>query len=215
MSTQTHLFVRHHQLKEAIVQPATTTKRLMCVDALRGFDMLWIIGGGNVVMALAKAYPNKFTHTLASNFDHHWGQFHFYDLIMPLFLFIVGVVMPVAFKKRFAKGATKKQLYIHVLKRVVKLYILGLIASGHLLQLDIATLHLWTDTLHAIAVGYLVSSIIILECNLKWQIVITAALLLLYWSIMALVPVPGYGAGIYQPTVNLALYIDNLVLGHY
>lgn len=191
------------------------TKRLMCVDALRGFDMLWIIGGGEVIIALAKAHPNNFLNKLAEHFDHQWGQFHFYDIIMPLFLFIVGVVMPVAFKKRLEKGESKKQIYLHVLKRVFKLYILGLIASGHLFELNIATLHLWTDTLHAIAVGYLVSSILILELNIKWQVSITAALLLLYWAIMALVPVPGYGAGIFEPNVNLALYIDNRVLGHF
>ena len=190
-------------------------KRLMCVDALRGFDMLWIIGGGEVIIALAKAHPNNFLNKLAEHFDHQWGQFHFYDIIMPLFLFIVGVVMPVAFKKRLEKGDSKKQIYLHVLKRVLKLYILGLIASGHLLQLNISTLHLWTDTLHAIAVGYLVSSILILELNIKWQVSITAALLLLYWAIMALVPIPGYGSGMYEPNINLALYIDNLVLGHF
>jgi predicted acyltransferase len=190
-------------------------KRLLCVDALRGFDMLWIIGGGSVIIDLAEAHPNKFLNFLAINFDHQWGQFYFYDLIMPLFLFIVGVVLPVAFKNRLAKGATKKQIYTHVIKRVVKLYILGLIASGHLLQLNIETLHLWTDVLHAIAVGYLVSSILILELNIKWQIGITAALLLLYWAVMALIPIPGYGAGIYERDLNLALYVDNLVLGHF
>ena len=140
---------------------------------------------------------------------------HFYDLIMPLFLFIVGVVMPVAFKKRLEQGDSKKQIYTHVLKRVVKLYILGLIASGHLLQLDLSVLHLWTDTLHAIAVGYLVSSILVLECKLKWQILITAFLLLAYWALMALIPVPGYGAGLLEKDRNLALYIDDMVLGHF
>lgn len=190
-------------------------KRLLCIDALRGFDMLWIIGGGEVIIALTKAHPNNFFNRLAEQFDHQWGQFHFYDIIMPLFLFIVGVVIPVAFKKRLEKGDSKKQIYLHVLKRVLKLYILGLIASGHLFQLNILTLHLWTDTLHAIAVGYLVSSILILELNIKWQLSITAVLLLLYWAIMALVPVPGYGAGMFEPNKNLALYIDNLVLGRF
>ncbi len=177
--------------------------------------MLWIIGGGEVIKALAKAYPSNFFTGLASQFDHEWGQFGFYDIIMPLFLFIVGVVMPVAFKKRLEKGESKKQIYIHVLKRVVKLYLLGLIASGHLFDFNHSTLHLWTDTLHAIAVGYLVSSILILEFSIKWQIGITAFLLLLYWAIMALVPIPGHGAGIFEKELNLALYIDDKVLGHF
>ena len=133
------------------------------------------------------------------NFDHSWGQFHFYDLIMPLFLFIVGVVMPISFGNRLNRGDSKFKLYRHIIKRVVILYILGLIASGHLLTFDTSKMHLWTDTLHAIAVGYLVSSILILEVNRKWQIIVTVSLLVLYWLVMALIPVPGHGAGIYEP----------------
>lgn len=194
---------------------ATAGKRLVSVDALRGFDMLWIIGGGDIVLSLSKAYPNTFTNKLAEHFDHAWGQFHFYDIIMPLFMFIVGVVMPVAFKIRLEKGDTKKQIYAHVLKRVVKLYILGLIASGHLLTFDINKIHLWTDTLHAIAVGYLVSSVLILELKLKWQISITVFLLFAYWAVTALIPVPGNPPGLFEPSLNLPLYVDNLVLGHF
>ncbi|MFI5128432.1 MAG: acyltransferase family protein [Chitinophagales bacterium] len=195
--------------------PANINKRLICVDALRGFDMLWIIGGGDVIIALAKAHPNNFLNGLAEHFAHQWGRFHFYDIIMPLFMFIVGVVMPVAFKTRLDRGDSKKQIYAHVLRRVIRLYILGLIASGHLLTFDINKIHLWTDTLHAIAVGYLVSSVLLLELNLKWQIGITAFLLSLYWVVIAFIPVPGYPAGMFEPTINLPLYVDNRVLGHF
>ena len=190
-------------------------QRLMCVDALRGFDMLWIIGGSSVMVGLAEGTGWKFLSNMPVVFDHTWGQFHFYDIIMPLFLFIVGVVMPISFSKRLARGESKKDIYKHVFRRVIILYILGLIASGHLFTWDINKIHLWTDTLHAIAVGYLVSSILLLETNLRWQIIITSALLLIYWGVMALIPVPGHGAGIYEPDVNLALYVDNAVLGHF
>jgi len=193
----------------------TAPKRLMSIDALRGFDMIWIIGGSEVIIAIAKACPNTFFLWLAKNFDHEWEKFRFYDLIMPLFLFIVGVVMPVAFKNRSTLHESRSKIYKHVLIRVVKLYILGLIASGHLLDFNISTLHLWTDTLHAIAFGYLVSSVMILELDKKWQYVIVALLLLGYSIIMTQVPIPGYGAGIFQKDLNLALHIDNQVLGHF
>lgn len=200
---------------ESTNQTYVASERLVCVDALRGFDMLWIIGGAEVLISLCKASGIGFLSNMAVNFDHSWGQFHFYDLIMPLFLFIVGVVMPVSFRNRLKKGTTKKELYRHIIKRVVVLYILGLIASGHLLTFDTTKIHLWTDTLHAIAIGYLVSSILILEAGRKWQLSITAGLLILYWLVMALIPVPGHGAGIFEPDVNLALYVDNAVLGHW
>ena len=111
-------------------------QRLVSVDALRGFDMLWIIGGSELLITLADSSGLNFLSDMRVHFDHTWGQFHFYDLIMPLFLFIVGVVMPVAFKKRLARGESKKTLYKHIIRRVVILYILGLIVSGHLLTFD-------------------------------------------------------------------------------
>jgi predicted acyltransferase len=192
-----------------------TSQRLTCIDALRGFDMLWIIGGAEVLVTLSKATGIGFLSNMEVNFDHTWGQFHFYDLIMPLFLFIVGAVMPISFSNRLKKGADKKSLYYHILRRVLILYILGLIASGHLLSLDLTRIHLWTDTLHAIAIGYLVSSILILEVNRKFQLMIVSSLLIIYWLVMALIPIPGEGAGIYLPEMNLALYVDNAVLGHW
>ena len=200
---------------ELLNQSAGSNPRLMCVDALRGFDMFWIIGGADVLINFSEATGIGFLNNMDMNFDHTWGQFHFYDIIMPLFLFIVGVVMPISFRNRIQRGETKKTLYRHIGKRVVILYLLGLIASGHLLTFDLAKIHLWTDTLHAIAVGYLVSSILILEANQKWQIIVTASLLVLYWLVLALVPIPGHSAGIYEPDLNLPLYVDNLILGHW
>lgn len=197
------------------IKSDTGSQRLMCIDALRGFDMLWIIGGADLLVNFSKASGISFLNNMEKHFDHSWGQFHFYDLIMPLFLFIVGVVMPVSFGKRLSQGDNKSRIYRHIIKRVLLLYILGLIASGHLLTFDRTMIHLWTDTLHAIAAGYLVSSVLILETKIKWQIGITSGLLLLYWGIMALVPIPGHGPGIYNPDLNLALYIDNAVLGHW
>ncbi|MFZ0281211.1 MAG: hypothetical protein WAL29_06155 [Bacteroidales bacterium] len=200
---------------DAKVQTGRDNQRLMCIDALRGFDMLWIIGGAEVLISLGKASGIGFLGNLEVHFDHMWGQFHFYDLIMPLFLFIVGVVMPISFAKRLKRGDSKKMLYRHIIKRVVILYILGLIASGHLLTFDTSKMHLWTDTLHAIAVGYLVSSILILEVTRRLQLIITASLLILYWLVMAFIPIPGHGAGNYEPDLNLAIYVDNLILGHW
>ena len=139
----------------AKIKSDITDQRLVSVDALRGFDMLWIIGGSEVFITLAKATGLSFLNNMPVYFDHTWGQFHFYDLIMPLFLFIVGVVMPISFKKRIARGESKKSLYTHIIKRVIILYILGLISSGHLLSFDLSKFHLVTNTLHAIAVGYL------------------------------------------------------------
>ena len=64
----------------------------MSVDALRGFDMFWIIGADSLVYALSRMSPSRPTTLLADQLEHaEWEGFHFYDLIFPLFVFIVGV----------------------------------------------------------------------------------------------------------------------------
>ena len=78
-----------------MTQPATTSQRLYSLDALRGFDMFWIMGAEEIFHALAKATGSPFWGSIAEELTHPaWNGFHFYDLIFPLFLFIAGVATP-------------------------------------------------------------------------------------------------------------------------
>ena len=195
-------------------QSAVVSERLVSLDALRGFDMFWIIGGDLLFKALAKGTGNGFLNSLTIQFDHvKWEGFRFEDIIMPLFLFIVGVAMPYSFNKRIERGQTRREILWHVIKRVVILWVLGTIAQGNLLKYDLSQLHLYSNTLQAIAAGYFIASIIMLNLNLIWQVVSTIGLLLVFWVLMMWVPVPGHGAGVLTPEGNLAIYIDKLILG--
>ena len=188
--------------------------RIMSIDALRGFDMFWIIGGWYIFRGLHEKFDNSTTQWLTQQMSHvKWEGFRPWDLIMPLFLFVVGVVMPFAFNKRLARGDSKKRLYFHIIIRTVILFILGMIAQGRLLTYDLSKLRIYSNTLQAIAAGYLIAAIILLNLRIVWQIVTTAVLLLLFWALMMLVPVPGHGAGMLEPDVNLAIYLDRLILG--
>src|SRR5437016_11336461 len=70
------------------------TRRLMSLDALRGFDMFWIVGGEEIVHALYKGLPCAPLRVLDRQMDHKpWAGVAFYDLIFPLFVFIVGASM--------------------------------------------------------------------------------------------------------------------------
>ena len=190
--------------------------RIMSIDALRGFDMFWIIGGGAIFKSLHDIFGNSTTEFIKTQLTHvTWEGFRFEDLIMPLFLFIVGVVMPFAFNKRLSLGHSKNRLYRHIIIRFVVLFVLGMIAQGRLLEYDLSQLRIFSNTLQAIAVGYLFSAIILLNLKLIWQIVTTVALLLLFWALMMLIPVPEHGAGILTPEGNLAIYIDRLILGSF
>jgi predicted acyltransferase len=195
-------------------QKALSESRVASIDALRGFDMFWIIGGGAIFRGLHTALDHPATAWLNVQMSHvKWEGFRPWDLIMPLFLFVVGVVMPFSLGKRTRRGDSKRQIYRHVMARTVILFVLGMIAQGHLLDLDLSTLHIFSNTLQAIAAGYLISAVILLNLRLAGQIMTTAVLLLLFWLLMAVVPVPGHGAGVLTAEGNLAIYVDRVILG--
>ncbi len=121
--------------------------RVMSIDAVRGFDMFWIIGGWYIFNGLHTALNNPTTAFLKNQLTHvEWEGFVFEDLIMPLFLFIVGVVMPLSFSKRIERGDSKRKLYLHVVLRSVILFVLGMIAQGNLLALDPSKLKIYCNT---------------------------------------------------------------------
>ncbi len=189
--------------------------RLLALDALRGFDMFWIIGGSTVIAGLAKATGGPL-NAILPQFEHvRWEGLHFFDLIWPLFMFIVGVSIPLSIEKRRAEGASKRSLYLHAVRRSVVLFFLGMILQGGLLQWDLSKLHPCYSVLHGIAAGYLIAVIVTVELKPKYQALVTALFLLVYWAVIMLVPIPGKGAGILTPEVNLATWFDQLVLGRY
>ena len=190
--------------------------RVMSIDALRGFDMFFIIGGERIFASLHDIFNNPTTELIRTQLTHvKWEGFRFEDLIMPLFLFIVGVVMPYSFEKRRLAGQSKMRLYLHILKRTVILFVLGMVAQGNLLEFDISKLHIYSNTLQAIAAGYIIAAIIMLNLGIRWQIAVTGILLLLFWALMVLVPFPGRGADVLMPDANLAIYIDRIIFGSF
>lgn len=197
--------------------PALPPGRVMAIDALRGFDMFWIFAGGSgLFLAFLKFIVNPLPGWFERQFDHvEWEGFAAWDLIMPLFMFIVGAAMPFSFSKRMQQGAKKGDLYVKVIRRTVILFVLGMVAQGNLLAFNLSKLHVYCNTLQAIAAGYLVSAVFLLEMRLRAQIIATATLLILYWLLMAFVPAPGYGMGALEPKANLALWVDEAILGRF
>lgn len=189
--------------------------RLESLDALRGFDMLWIIGGHAVIHNLATAGNSDFLNALALQMRHvPWEGFHFFDLIMPLFMFMVGMSIPFSIDKRLSMGESKRKIYLHAFKRLIILLILGMAYEGNLLALDTNKLF-FGSVLGAIGTGYFFSVIIYNQLNTKGQILFTAGLLVAYWSILTFVPVPGQQAGVLLPESNITKYVENIVLGNH
>ena len=191
-------------------------ERVLSVDALRGFDMFWIIGGQKIFRSLDEVFHSPTTQWISRQMDHaEWFGFTFYDLIMPLFLYLVGISMVFSFNKRLSKDPSRMMLWKHILTRVLWLWVLGMVVQGKLLTYDFAAIKLYSNTLQAIAAGYLIAAIIILYLPMIRQLIATMGLLVIYWAVFALVPVPGIGVGGFTPDGNIAIYMDKLVLGSF
>jgi len=189
----------------------TSEERVLSLDALRGFDMFFITGGGAFLLAVFKFFDNPFFQKLSSQFDHtEWHGFHFWDLIFPLFIFIVGASMPYAINKRIERGHSRKKIYIHIIRRSLTLFLLGLIMNG-LLDFDFSAFH-YCGVLQRISIAYFFAALIVMNTNIRNQAIIAGSLLILYWMLMTLIPVPGYGAGVITPEGSFAAYIDQKFL---
>jgi len=190
-----------------------SNERVISVDALRGFDMFWIMGGEGIFMGLDKVFHNKITGFINEQLNHvEWFGFHFYDIIMPLFLFMVGISMVYSYRKRLSSEKSDIPLWKHTIKRIVILWLLGMVVQGNLLSYNINEFHFYANTLQAIASGYLIATIIILYLPVLHQITATLGLMLLYWAIMALIPIGGSTIGAYTPNGNVAQFVDAFVL---
>src|ERR1700742_5240554 len=192
----------------AAALPSMPGRRLASIDALRGFDMFWLMQEeSGLVLALAAALHLPFQAVLARQLDHTpWVGFTFWDLIAPLFLFIVGLSLPFAIESRQRRGNCNKTILLHILRRTALLIVLGLIFNG-ILQLNFSDFR-YTGVLQRIGLSYVFAAIITLITKLRGQIGGTVALLVGYWAIMALIPVAGFGRNVLTQQGNLEGYID-------
>jgi predicted acyltransferase len=215
------------------IAPQPTKKpRLLSLDALRGFDMFWIISGEEIFHGFAGVVKSKYglvqspvdwqiaTNVNLSVFEriavgisnqlHHspWNGFTFYDLIFPLFIFIAGVSMPFSYNRQgITNTQITKQHYLKLIKRTVLLILLGMVVNKAL-QFDGYEQTRFASVLGRIALACFFAAIIYLNSSLKWQIIWFVVILLGYWLLMVYVPVPGHGAGILTPGENLSALVD-------
>lgn len=192
----------------------TATARLASLDALRGFDMFWIVGGGAVVQTAIKASKIEWLQDFLPQFRHvDWEGFHFIDLIFPLFLFMIGVAIPYSFGKRLARGDSRWRIFEHVVVRVAILIFLGMVYNGSLLTYDPGKFELTYSVLQMLALGYLVASILYLSLRLPGQILATLVMLVGYWALLAFVPGPGHEIGKFKEGCNVGDWVTEAIFG--
>ena len=195
---------------------AEEKKRIVSIDALRGLDMVLLSGGAAVLWQLCRlGWGNEVPGWLASQFRHaEWGSgFTCWDLVMPLFLFITGCSMPVAFSRYREQG--RLLTLWRVLRRVALLFVLGMLVQGNLCSGNTQQMSLFCNTLQAIAAGYLISAVVLLFWSWRGQLLSCVMLLVAYWALLRFVPYNGQPGGLFQPQNNLAYYIDCTLQGHW
>ena len=148
-----------------------SNNRLYSLDALRGFDMFWIIGAEEIFHKMAEIKDNVFWHGLSNQFIHpEWHGFVFYDLIFPLFLFLSGVAIPYSIGSKLSKGKTKSKLLKRVIKRGIILILLGIIYNNGLEIKSIEDIR-FGSVLGRIGLAYIFANIIYLFSSQKSQII--------------------------------------------
>lgn len=192
-------------------------ERLASIDVLRGFDMLFLVGAGEILRRFIKGFNSEALEPIYYQLTHaQWVGFTAWDIIMPLFLFTSGLSMPFSFSKLEKQGYTKSKIYLKILRRFCLLFLFGWMVQGNLLDLRPDRFEIYCNTLHSIAFGYLITSLIVLNIRkVSWQLVAGASLVVVYWALLTFVPVPGYGSGVLTPDGNLAMFIDKAVFGSF
>lgn len=190
-------------------------QRLESLDILRGFDLFLLVGMETIMHQLSSAIDIPAFHSFMWCFTHvDWEGFSSWDLVMPLFMFMSGITIPFALS-RYKDAKDKTLVYKRILKRVVLLWIFGMMCQGNLLSLNPDRIYFYSNTLQSIATGYLISALLFLHTRIKTQIIIAIITLLGFWGAMELVTINGYGGGNYTPDGNLAEWIDREVLGRF
>lgn len=163
------------------------SQRLTSVDALRGFDMFWIMGAYSLAYALHRLSPGGPTRFLADQLEHaEWAGFHFYDLIFPLFVFLAGVSLVFSLTKTIETAGRAAALK-RVLRRGILLFIIGIIYSGGFSRS-------WPDirlmgVLNRIALAYTFAGLFFCFFKPRALVGICAGLLIGYWALMTFVPI--------------------------
>lgn len=183
--------------------------RILSLDVLRGVDLFLLVGLQPVLYPLlSKSDSSFFNSTLLSQFDHvQWEGFSSWDLVMPLFLFMSGVTMPFSLPK-YRKNNSSKELWLRIIKRFLLLFFLGIVVQGNLLSLDPDRIYIYSNTLQAIATGYLLAAPMVLYLKPKVQITTIATLLIIYTLPMVLF-------GDWSAQGNFACTVDKLLLGRF
>ena len=179
---------------------APSAERLFSLDLLRGMDMFLLVMVGLPMRTVQNVW-HCFSPDVFRNFCHGWTGFGFWDIIMPLFIYMCGAAMPFALEKRMVNGRPTRAFWKHVIGRVVLLWILGMVAQGNLLTLDPMRMSPYNNTLQTIATGYLITALAMCVPSKAFRCLLPVGLAVSYTLMLAL-------GGDYSQTGNFANKVE-------
>ena len=187
------------------------SKRLLSLDALRGFDMLFIMGFSGLIKAICNLFPAGNEMYLYKTMDHaRWDGLYHHDTIFPLFLFIAGISFPFSYAKQTAGGLSQGKMYAKVIRRMLVLVALGVVYNGFF-KMDFENLRI-CSVLGRIGLAWGFAALLFMNFGTKARAYISAAILTVYWLIMCYVPAPdANGAAALSMEGNMVGYIDRLI----
>ncbi len=187
--------------------------RLKSLDALRGFDMFWIMGAEEIFILLGAITGWPVLEWWAGQMTHvEWHGFHAYDMIFPLFLFISGVSFPFSASKRLAVKGGKQALYRHIFKRGLILFILGIIYNNGI-SFDFENMR-FLSVLGRIGLAWMFAALIFMNTkNWKSRMIWFWGILIFYWLLFVIFKAPDFGdPDRYSMQGNISSYIDRTIL---
>ncbi len=198
--------------ENGIITRGTHRARVLAIDALRGFDMFWIIGADALVHGMANLRHVRAVDAVAGQLEHaDWEGFHFYDLIFPLFVFLMGSSLVYSLGGLVERDGHRAAM-IRLARRTLLLYVLGVLYYGAMSVGDGLEQFRFLGVLQRIALCYGLAGLAYLWLKPRGLAALTAALLAGYWALLTFVPVPGHGPGVFEPGRNLANYVDSVAL---
>ena len=190
---------------------ANQQQRLASLDALRGFDMFWIVGGAAWIAELGRATGWRWASWLGEQMHHpEWHGFAAYDLIFPLFLFVSCVTLPFSLGRNDEWGEAGWTQYFKVGKRVFLLVLLGAIYNG-LLDFEWDEIR-YASVLGRIGLAWGVVAIFVINFGRRGLVTALVGVIAAYWALLRFGHAPGFEPGNLTMEGNVVSYFDRQFL---
>ncbi|MEO6284556.1 MAG: DUF5009 domain-containing protein [Dyadobacter sp.] len=191
------------------IKESSKPTRLASIDALRGFDMLMISGGGAFIFLLGGKTGISFIDAVSAQFEHpEWHGFTFFDFIFPLFLFLAGTSLTFSISGGLAKGIAQSEIRSKIFKRMLILIALGILDKNAPMDIFDPAHIRYGSVLGRIGLATFIAAVLYIKFNWTQRLYIGIGILVLYYMALILIPVPGFGSGDLSFEGNLVGWVD-------